>query len=225
MTPKTSTLKGTIATGPATNATDANDIDIVLDADSIPDEMNGIGDPDSDTSTGGTTAGSRVTTSVTITVHASRLLDDGMVTFSVEGDGAGLKSGLATGTSLTATAAQARSGDLNLVVTGLPENDTDPFRVIVKAEYSGSTGSLTLENDETLVRRGPLANVTAITCGVDEDNDDDNGCPDGYEPRSLFAPEDMILVEAEITDSIGSEVARGCEVVGRRGQLRRGRSR
>ncbi len=59
-TTEKSTLKGTIATGPGAGPTD---IVVGLDADSIPAEMNSIGVPDSDTSTEGTAAGERVTTS------------------------------------------------------------------------------------------------------------------------------------------------------------------
>ena len=151
---------------------------------------------------------------VMITVHVSRLLDDGMVTFTVEGDGATLDAGLASGISLTATAKQAMSEGTGIKVVGLPENRTDPFRVIVKAEYSGSTGSLTLE-DDSLNRTGSLDSVGAMACGAKASNKaEDDGCGEGYEPVNRYSPpddddetdDDAIKLRLNSSDALGTKL-------------------
>lgn len=143
------------------------------------------------------------------------MLDDGTVTFTVEGDGAMLDAGLARGTELTATAKQAMSAETGIKVIGLPENTTDPFRVVVTAKYSGDTGSRTLEDDTTLTRTGPLDSVSATACAVKATNKaEGDGCGEGYEPMNRYSPpdddaeteDDAIMLRLNGSDALGTKL-------------------
>lgn len=208
-TTETTTMTGKIAIGPGSTA---GTVAVTLtDVKFSPEERDGtaVATLARVHNVSDTPANDEVSTDVMITVHASRTFEEGTVTFTVEGGDAMLSaaSGLVKSTTVQATASQAKDMATGLKVVGLPKNETDPYRVIVKATYSGSTGSLTLTND-SLSKEGPLDSVSAMACGMKDTNTaKDDGCGAMYEPKNRYAPtDDMIMLRLNSSDALGTKL-------------------
>ena len=209
-TMETTTMTGKIATGPGSTA---GTVQVTLrDVEFSPMEREdtAVTTLAREHNVSPTPANDEVSTDVMITVHASRMLEDGTVTFTVEGGDAMLSaaSGLVKNTTVEATAKQAAAMATGLKVVGLPKNETDPYRAIVKATYSGPTGTHTETND-SLFRLGPLTDVVATACAMDSDNKDkSDGCGAGYKPMNRYSPmteaQDLNL-HLRADDALGSK--------------------
>ena len=80
---------------------------------------------------------------------------------------------------------------------------TKGYRVMVEVSADGvSLGTI------VLVRSGPLDDITALTCKVDDDNTaTDDGCGAGQRPETVFNKEDEVIVKAKALDALDSAAA------------------